>query len=79
MRPHESHHCEISGEEIRSVRDHWAMPRSEFADIFGVQPGTVYAWECEGVCCRSHKFDYRLFGVLRLSRDVLGPDDKKAN
>lgn len=55
------------------------MPRSEFADVFGVQPGTVYAWECAGVSCRSNKFDYRLFGVLRLSRDVLGPDNKKEN
>jgi hypothetical protein len=55
------------------------MPRSEFAEVFGVQPGTVYAWECAGVSCRSHKFDHRLFGVLRLSLDVLGPDDKKAN
>lgn len=77
MRPHDAHHCEIPGDEIRSVRDHWAMPRSEFADIFGVQPGTIYAWECKGVSCRANKFDYATFEVLKLSRDVLGENNNE--
>lgn len=77
MRPHDAHGCEIPGDEVRSVRDHWAMSREEFAQQFGVGRGTVYDWERYGISCRTNKFDFGIFEVLRLSRDVLGNDNNE--
>lgn len=71
MRPHDEHRCTIPGDEIRSVRDHWAFSRTDLAEVFGVTPGTIYAWERRGVTCRNQKFNQALFRVLKLSRDVL--------
>ena len=64
--------CSIAGDEIRSVRNHWAMPLAEFGEHFGVAASTVCDWERNGVTCRNQKFDRRIYRVLKLSHDVLG-------
>ena len=76
MRYIDEHNGQISGDTIRSVRDHWAFTRYEFAQCFGVTPGTVYHWERYGVTRRSNKFDYSTYRVLKLSRDILGDNNK---
>ncbi len=71
MRPHDLHGCEISGEEIRSVRTWHGMAQPDFAREFAVDPSTVSMWERNGVSCRSQKFNYQTFRVMRLARDTL--------
>lgn len=56
------------------MRDHWALTRREFAKQFGVHASTIYDWERYGVTRASHKFNYTLWGVLKLSQELLGDD-----
>lgn len=47
------------------------MSRQDFAEQFGVTAETIQAWEKNGVTCRNQSFDYSIWRVLKLSRDVL--------
>lgn len=69
--PYERRQFYISGDEIRSVRNHWAYSLADFAQEFDVCSSTIVAWEQHGVTARNNRFDSALFSVLRTSRDTL--------
>lgn len=66
----------IEGGEIRSVRGHWELTRGEFGREFGTSAATVANWERHGVTERTSKFNFALFGVLKLSQQLTGDNNE---